>query len=55
MNINDDNEALSKYKSRLKRKRLSMKFTQQELADLSGINIKSIATYEQSPENIKKA
>lgn len=55
MNINDDNEALSKYKSRLKRKRLSMKFTQQELADLSGINIKSIASYEQSPEKINKA
>ena len=55
MNINDDNDALSKYKSRLKRKRLSMKFTQQELADLSGINIKSIASYEQSPEKINKA
>ena len=32
-----------------------MKFTQQELADLSGINIKSIASYEQSPEKINKA
>lgn len=44
-----------KYKSKLKKYRIAMGFTQSELADLSGINIKSIASYEQFPERINKA
>ena len=49
------NEEIKAYKSKLKRIRVSRGFTQQELSDLSGINIKSIAVYEQIPEKINKA
>lgn len=49
------NEEIKAYKSKLKRIRVSRGFTQQELSDLSGINIKSIAVYEQIPEKMNKA
>lgn len=49
------NEEIKAYKSKLKRIRVSKGFTQQELSDLSGINIKSIAVYEQIPEKMNKA
>ena len=49
------NKEINGYKSNLKRIRVSRGFTQQDIADLSGINIKSIAVYEQDPEKINKA
>lgn len=49
------NSEIKKYKSNLKRVRVSKGFTQQDIAVLSGINIKSIASYEQDPEKINKA
>lgn len=49
------NKEIISYKSRLKRMRVSRGFTQQDLSDLSGINIKSIAVYEQIPEKMNKA
>jgi len=55
MIIKTESSKLNEYKSRLKKLRVSMGFTQQDLSDLSGINIKSIASYEQSPEKINKA
>ena len=53
--IKIENEEIKKYKSKLKRMRVSSGMTQGELSELSGINIKSIASYEQNPEKIKKA
>lgn len=53
--IRIENEEIKAYKSRLKRIRVSMGLTQTELAELSGINVKSIASYEQTPSKINKA
>lgn len=53
--INIKNEEINSYKSKLKKIRVSSGMTQNELAELSGINIKSIASYEQSPEKINHA
>ena len=53
--IKIENEEIKKYKSKLKRMRVSSGMTQGELSGLSGINIKSIASYEQNPEKINKA
>lgn len=53
--MNIQNEEIKAYKSKLKRMRVSRGFTQQDLSDLSGINIKSIAVYEQIPEKMNKA
>jgi len=44
-----------KYKSKLKRQRIYRGFTQESLADLSGVNIKSIAAYEQNPDKLVAA
>jgi DNA-binding XRE family transcriptional regulator len=44
-----------KYKSKLKRQRIYRGFTQETLADLSNVNIKSIAAYEQNPEKLSAA
>lgn len=49
------NKEIERYKSNLKRLRVSKGFTQQDIAELSGINIKSIASYEQDPVKINKA
>jgi transcriptional regulator with XRE-family HTH domain len=49
-----DNPILNSYKSKLKKMRTSKGMTQSELANLSGINKKSIASYEQNPEKINK-
>jgi len=49
------NKEINSYESNLKRIRVSMGMTQAELSELSGINIKSVAAYEQSPEKINKA
>lgn len=49
------NKEIQGYKSRLKQMRVTKGFTQQDLSDLSGINIKSIAVYEQNPEKMNKA
>jgi transcriptional regulator with XRE-family HTH domain len=46
---------LAKYKSKLKKARISKGFTQESLSELSGVNIKSIASYEQSPEKFSNA
>ena len=53
--IKIDNKEINSYKSKLKRIRVSMGLTQNDLAKLSGINIKSIAAYEQNPKKINKA
>ena len=53
--IHIENEEIKSYKSRLKRIRVSSGLTQTELAHLSGINVKSIASYEQNPNTINKA
>lgn len=50
-----ENETINGYKSKLKRIRVAKGFTQQDLSDLSGINIKSIAVYEQNPAKMNKA
>ena len=55
MNMVIKNSEIKKYKSNLKRIRVMKGFTQQDIAALSGINIKSIASYEQDPEKINKA
>lgn len=46
---------LAKYNSRLKKARISKGYTQESLAELSGVNIKSIASYEQNPEKLNAA
>ncbi len=53
--IKIENPEINGYKSNLKKIRVSSGMTQSELSELSGINIKSIAAYEQSPEKINKA
>lgn len=53
--IKIENATIKGYKSKLKRIRVSSGMTQEELSKLSGINIKSIAAYEQNPEKINKA
>ena len=46
---------LDKFKSKLKRQRVYRGFTQESLSDLSEVNIKSIAAYEQNPEKLSTA
>lgn len=53
--IHIENKEIKSYKSQLKRIRVSNGLTQTELANLSGINVKSIASYEQNPNKINKA
>lgn len=53
--MNIQNEEINSYKSNLKKMRVSRGFTQHELSKLSGINVKSIAIYEQIPEKMNKA
>lgn len=53
--IKIENKEINGYKSSLKRLRVAAGITQSELSDLSGINIKSIAAYEQHPIKINKA
>ena len=43
------------FRSRLKKARIIKGFTQEQLADLSKVNIKSIASYEQNPEKLSSA
>lgn len=44
-----------KSNTRLKNMRLALNMTQQDLSTASGVNIKSIASYEQSEDKINKA
>lgn len=46
---------LAKIDSKLKKARISKGYTQESLAELSGVNIKSIAAYEQSPSKFNNA
>lgn len=46
---------VSQYKSQLKKARIIRGYTQESLASLSGVNIKSIASYEQNPEKLSSA
>lgn len=46
---------ISKYKSNLKKARVIRGYTQESLSQLSGVNIKSIASYEQNPEKLSTA
>lgn len=45
----------SKINSQLKKARIFKGFTQASLAELSGVNIKSIVAYEQNPEKLSSA
>lgn len=46
---------LAKITSKLKKARISNGYTQDSLAELSGVNIKSIAAYEQNPSKLANA
>ena len=46
---------LAKINSNLKKTRMLRKLTQDELASLSGVNIKSLSAYEQQPEKLSNA
>jgi transcriptional regulator with XRE-family HTH domain len=46
---------LAKFNSKLKKARISKGYTQESLAELSGVNIKSIASYEQNPDKLNAA
>lgn len=46
---------IAKIKSKLKKLRICRGFTQDSLAELSGVNIKSIAAYEQNPQKLSNA
>lgn len=46
---------LAKINSKLKKARICRGYTQESLAELSGVNIKSIAAYEQSPAKLSNA
>lgn len=46
---------IAKIKSKLKKERICKGLTQENLAALSGVNIKSIAAYEQNPEKLAAA
>lgn len=46
---------IANFRSRLKKVRIIKGLTQEQLADLSGVNIKSIASYEQTPEKLSNA
>lgn len=50
-----ENSEINAYPSKLKRIRVASGLTQQDLSKLSGVNIKSIASYEQTPAKINKA
>jgi transcriptional regulator with XRE-family HTH domain len=45
----------ARFKSKLKKRRVIKGYTQEELATLSGVNIKSIAAYEQNESKIASA
>lgn len=46
---------LAKISSKLKKARIAKGYTQDSLSELSGVNIKSIAAYEQSPAKLSNA
>lgn len=46
---------LAKIVSKLKKARICKGYTQESLSELSGVNIKSIAAYEQSPSKLSNA
>ena len=46
---------LANITSNLKKIRMIRKLTQDELADLSGVNIKSLSSYEQQPMKLSNA
>ena len=46
---------IAKFKSKLKKARLIRGYTQETLAELADVNIKSIASYEQNPEKLTSA
>ena len=50
-----ENKEINDCKSNLKKMRITRGLTQAELSSLSGINIKSIALYEQNPSRLSKA
>ncbi len=50
-----ENREINQYKSKLKQMRVASGFTQNELSQLSGINVKSIASYEQDTDKIINA
>lgn len=46
---------LAKITSKLKKARICKGYTQESLSELSGVNIKSIAAYEQTPAKLSNA
>ena len=55
MAIKIDNPEINQYKSKMKRIRVARGMTQTQLSELSKVNVKSIAYYEQYPDRINKA
>lgn len=50
-----ENPKIANFNSKLKKIRILRGFTQEGLAELSEVNIKSIASYEQNPEKLTAA
>lgn len=50
-----EDPSLAKINSNLKKIRMLRKLTQDELAGLAGVNIKSLSAYEQQPEKLSAA
>lgn len=50
-----EEKELSECRSNLKKIRIIKGYTQESLSSLSGVNIKSIASYEQNPEKLSNA
>ena len=55
MAIKIDNPELNGYKSKMKKFRVAKGMTQAQLSEISNVNVKSIAYYEQYPDRINKA
>lgn len=46
---------IAKFTSKLKKVRVMRKLTQEELSSLSGVNLKSLSSYEQNPNKLANA
>lgn len=55
MAVRDDMDRFKDYKSNLKKVRKIKGYTQSELSNLSGVNLKSISAYEQEPRKLLSA
>ncbi len=46
---------IAKFNSKLKKARIMRRLTQEELSALSGVNLKSLSSYEQNPDKLSNA